>query len=230
MVGIGGRRLAQIEPVRPAEVARIGVAAGTRGAELFLKAFELAELGQERPGFQRVAVISVREQAHDAAAAADRGFESEHRLDGVGAGAHHLARRPALGIDGKAARHRASNVRPQLPQDRSRAVDGLDVPAQRQHIAPIAIGVEQRIQQAVVGARQRVLELGEPIVGGYRKIVGLVEHGRFSSPAVFAAFSLVRTLYPSGRAQNGRDEITPIPRACRICPSSGGTRPLRVSR
>ncbi len=33
------------------------------------------------------------------------------------------------------------------------AVDGLDVPAQRQHVAPVAVGMEQCLQQAVVGLR-----------------------------------------------------------------------------
>ena len=103
--------------------------------------------------------------------------------------------------------------RPQLVEDRVGAVEGLDVPAQRQHVAPIAVAVKQRVQQTVVGPRQRFLELRQPIVGAYRNVVGLVEHARFSSPAVCAAFSCIRSLYPFGMAQKGRDEMPPIPTA-----------------
>ena len=69
-VGIFGRRLAQIEPVRPAEIARIGLAARPRDAELLLEAFQLLQRGQQRPGFQPVAVGGIRDQAQDAVAAA----------------------------------------------------------------------------------------------------------------------------------------------------------------
>ena len=75
-----------------------------------------------------------------------RGLELEDRLDRVGAGAHHLARRPAVGIDRKAAWRGARGACLQLVQDRVGAVDGLDVPAQRQHVAPIAVGMKQRVR------------------------------------------------------------------------------------
>ena len=109
-VGIAGRRLAQVEPVGAAKIARIGVAARARDAELLLKTLEFAELGQQRPGLQPVAVVRIRDQPDDAAAAPDAGFELEDRLDRVGAGAHHLARRGAVGIDRKAARRGAAGA------------------------------------------------------------------------------------------------------------------------
>ena len=37
----------------------------------------------------------------------------------------------------------------QLSYDRVRAIDGLDVPAQRQHVAPVAIGMKQGFEQGV---------------------------------------------------------------------------------
>ena len=49
--GIFDLRLAQVEPVRAAKIPRIGFAARPLGAELFLKTLELAEFGQQRPGF-----------------------------------------------------------------------------------------------------------------------------------------------------------------------------------
>ena len=98
-VGIAGGCLAQVEPVGAAKIARIGVAARALDAELFLETFEFAKLGQQRPGLEAVAVVRIRDQADDAAAASDLGLELEDRLDRVGARAHHLARRGAVGID-----------------------------------------------------------------------------------------------------------------------------------
>jgi len=43
VVGIFGLRLAQVEPVRPAEIARIGVAARPRRAQLLFKAFQFLQ-------------------------------------------------------------------------------------------------------------------------------------------------------------------------------------------
>jgi hypothetical protein len=65
-------------------------------------------------------------------------------------------------------------------------------------------------EQVVIGPGERILELREPIVCVDRNIAGFVEHARFSSQAVFAAFSLYRTLYSFGIEQKGRDEMPPI--------------------
>ena len=200
-VGIFGLGLAQVEPVRAAKIARIGVAARPRDAELFLKTLQFFQRRQQRPGFQPAAVAGIRGQPHNAVAAALPGFELEDRLDRAGAGARHLARRRAIGIDRKPAGRGADGVSLQLLQDRVRAVDGLDVPAQRQHVAPIAVGMKQRFQRAVVRLRERVLELRQPVVHGYRNIVRFVEHARFSAPAVFAAVPYTDPIPISDRAE-----------------------------
>src|SRR5947199_10453816 len=75
----------------------------------------------------------------------------------------------------------------------------------------MAVLAKQGFQQAVVGPGQRLFELREPVVGRNRNILGLVEHERFSSLAVCAAFSLSLSLYPFGTAQKGREEISVIP-------------------
>jgi hypothetical protein len=49
--GVLRLRLAQIEPVGSAKIPRIGFAARPLGADLLLKPLELAEFGQQRPGF-----------------------------------------------------------------------------------------------------------------------------------------------------------------------------------
>ena len=87
----------------------------------------------------------------------------------------------------------------------SRAVDGLQCPAQRQHVAPIAVRVKQRFQRTIVGLRQRVFELREPTVRGDRNIVRFVEHARFSAPAVCRGGFPDRSLYRFGIAQKGRE-------------------------
>jgi hypothetical protein len=46
----------------------------------------------------------------------------------------------------------------------------------------------QRLQQDRIGLCERVFELGQPVFGGDRNIIGFIEHARFSSPAVYAAF------------------------------------------
>ena len=91
------------------------------------------------------------------------GFEFEDRLDRTGAGAGDLARGGAVGIDGEAggcrpaARHSAA-----LAKWRP-AVDGLQRPAQRQHVAPIAVGVKQGFQERRRRARPARFELRQPV-------------------------------------------------------------------
>src|SRR6202035_3433437 len=63
-------------------------------------------------------------------------------------------------------------------QDGIGAIDGLQVPAQRQHIAPIAFGMEQGFEQAVVGPGEGAFELRQPVFGGDRNIVRSVQHWR----------------------------------------------------
>ena len=112
------------------------------------KPFSSSKRGQQRPGLQAVAVVGIRDQPDDAAAAPDLGFELEDRLD-------------------RSRCRRASPCAARRDRDRSqsrwaprcgpaacsafrmasRAVEGLEVPAQRQHVAPVAVGMEQRLQQ-----------------------------------------------------------------------------------
>ena len=61
-----------------------------------------------------------------------------------GAGARHLARRGAVGIDAEAGRRGAAGVGLQLAAGWRRApLMVCSVPAQRQHVAPIAVGMKQ---------------------------------------------------------------------------------------
>jgi hypothetical protein len=81
------------------------------------------------------------------------------------------------------------------------------------------------MQQGAIGLSERFLELSKPIVGGYRTVVRPVEHARFPSPAVCAAFFLRWSLYPFGTMQEGREEISPIPIATASDPGPAGRAP-----
>jgi len=61
-------------------------------------------------------------------------------------------------------------------EDGVAAIDGLQRPTQRHRIAPIAVGMKQILQRAVIGLGQRTFKLRQPVFGGNRNVVGLVEH------------------------------------------------------
>ncbi len=128
-VGIFGSGFPQVEPVGAAKIARIGLAAGPRYSELLFKTFQFVERREQRPGFDGVAVAGIWNQPQNPAAAALRGFKLEDRLDGIGAGAHPLARRGPIGIDRKTGGPGAPCLGFQRCQDCIGAVEGLDVPA-----------------------------------------------------------------------------------------------------
>src|SRR6185312_9110748 len=76
---------ALVEPVGPAEVARIGLAGGAPAPDPLLMAPELLERGEQAPGAQRPAVLAC--QPHHAAAAPVDRLEVEDRLHRLDAGA-----------------------------------------------------------------------------------------------------------------------------------------------
>jgi hypothetical protein len=119
-VGIFGGGLAQVEPVGPAEVARIGLSAWTCMALLLLEALQFLECRQQRPGLQPVAIAGIGDQPHDAVATAGRRLEFEDRLDRGGAGAHHPAGGGALGIDAEIMRRAAAGHVPAVPRGSQR--------------------------------------------------------------------------------------------------------------
>jgi hypothetical protein len=154
------------------------LAARPRRPELFLKTFQFIECRQQRPGLQRVVIIGIADQPHDSAAAADGGFELEDCFDCGRARALHGAGRGTGRVDRETCRPGAARIRVQLAQDRVRAADRLDVPAQRQHVAPMAVGMKQGFEQAVVGFCERAFELRQPVVRGNPDIVSPVQHLR----------------------------------------------------
>src|SRR5581483_12066303 len=93
--GVG---LAQVEPVRAAEVARVRLPDRAQLADALLVALDLVERGVEGPGLERAA-LALGKQAQHAAAASDARLEAEERLERARSGALRVARRGALGVD-----------------------------------------------------------------------------------------------------------------------------------
>jgi hypothetical protein len=117
-----------------------------RPADLLLVALQFLERGHQGPGPERA--VGVRRQPHDAVAAPVLGLEPEDRLDRVAAGAHHLARRRAVWID-LDMRRPARGA--QSLHDGVAAADRLEPPGERQHVAPMAVSVEQGRERCRVG-------------------------------------------------------------------------------
>ncbi len=118
-------------------------------------ALELVERREQRP---RLAVA----QAQVPAAAADRGLERDPRLgDAVGLG-RRLGRAPAARL------HARERVLEHVA-DAVAALDGLDVPGERDEVAPEAVVGEQLGGGGGVARGQRLLEAREPLVdlGGH---------------------------------------------------------------
>src|SRR6185312_16826108 len=104
-----------------------------------------------------------RREPQHAAAPALRRLELEDRLERIGAGAHDGTGRRAAGIDGETGRPRPLHPRHQSIHDRIGTTQRVDVPAQCQHIAPMAVGVEQALERSDIAAGQSLLEPGKPV-------------------------------------------------------------------
>src|SRR5207249_105255 len=130
---------------------------------LFMAA-QLFQRSEQRPGARRV-VVALGEKAQQAAAAAGGRLEAEDRLDAFRAGARRMARRGARRIGAKAGSAHARRFERELRSDRASAAQGADLPAERQHVAPVAVGAEERYKRGSVARIERVLEAREPVVG-----------------------------------------------------------------
>jgi hypothetical protein len=69
-------------------------------------------------------------------------------------------------------------MRFQLSKNGVPAVDGPDVPGQGQYIAPMAVGMKQRLEQDIVASRKSLLERREPVVRNRREGLRFSEHPR----------------------------------------------------
>src|SRR5207245_2545480 len=84
----------------------------------------------------------------------DQSLELEDRLDRVSAGARHMAGRSPMRIGPETGRMGAPGMRLQLLKYSFPAVDRPDVPGQGQHVAPMAVGMKERLEQDLVASRK----------------------------------------------------------------------------
>src|SRR5204863_4518210 len=99
-------------------------------------------------------IFFVGEKTQYSIAAALSGLELEDRLDRFSAGARHVAGRSPMRIGPETGRMGSPGMRLQLSKYSFAAVDRPDVPGQGQHVAPEAVGMEERTEQGPVAVRQ----------------------------------------------------------------------------
>jgi hypothetical protein len=174
-IGILNRGLTLIEPVGASEIPRVGLAARPRNSLLLLISFQFIECRQQRPGLQPVTVAGIRDQPQNPAAASDGSFEFENRFDGAAARARDVARRRAVRINSEILWRRGPGAGLQFFQDGIGAVDRLQGPAQRQHVAPKTVGMKQGAQRAAIGPGDCAFEMRQPACRGHRNVVGFVQ-------------------------------------------------------
>ena len=86
------------------------------------------------------------------------------------------ARRGAVGIRFETGRLHPAALRDQRARDGIEAADGLDVPGEGEHIAPMAVGNKQALERRVVPCRERLPEPRQPMVGHGRQGLGFGQH------------------------------------------------------
>jgi hypothetical protein len=176
--GIFGGGFAQVEPVGPAKVARIDLALRPRSSEPLLVSLQFFERRQQRPRFERVAVIGVRREPQDAGTAALRRFKAEDCFERIGAGASHVAGRRPARLEFEASWTVAGGMGWKLAQDRIGTVDGLDLPRQGEHTASMTVGMKQRLEARAARCRERRFEPRQPTLRNRCQAVRSGQHWR----------------------------------------------------
>src|SRR5258708_28852820 len=77
--------------------------------------------------------------------------------------------RGPTGICPETSRMGSRGMRFQLSKNSLQAVHRPDVPGQGQHVAPMAVGMKERLEQEVVACRKSPLERREPMVRDRRE-------------------------------------------------------------
>jgi len=144
--------LALLQPGPAAGVHAVLDAPVPAFAAVLLEALELLQRGQQRPGL-------AADQPQVAAAAAGAGLEGEPALgDATGLGTFALD----LPVRGLRLAHRAFEHR----ADRVGALGGLEVPGERDEVAPVGVVAEHRGGGGMVAAGDGGAERVEPALDG----------------------------------------------------------------
>ena len=106
--------------------------------------------------------VIVWDEAQHALATAIGGLESKNRLDRIAAGSGNLTRLRPLRIDHEPTRPSAADMRLQQRHDLLSATHRLNIPTQRQYIAPMTFMVKKRFDGQPITGRERALKLRQP--------------------------------------------------------------------
>src|SRR5207245_3184777 len=139
----------------------------------------LVKRRQQRPCLGHAAVIGIASEAQHAAAATLRRFKAKDGFDRIGAGAPHVAGRSAIEVYLETRRTRAAGMRCKLAHNRIRAADRLDVPAQGEHIAPMAVSMKQPLEARAAWRCECCFELRQPTLRNRRDGVRSGQHWRY---------------------------------------------------
>src|SRR6266545_8268602 len=71
-------------------------------------------------------------------------------------------------------------MRAELAQNCLRTADRLDVPGQRQHIAPMTVGMKQGLEAGSAWCCERAFELRQPTLRSRRDAICSGQHGRYT--------------------------------------------------
>ena len=165
-IDIGARFAQPVAPVLGAEIART-VGLGPH-FERFLVSLELFQRGDDGPGAQ--AGVGIGREAHDAGAAAQRGFEFEQGFDRFDAGTADPARRRSLRGNMKVSWRGARERFAQCRSDCGAARHRLDGPGEGQHVAPETVGMEAVGDSIGIARLQCSFEAREPSLRVRRRV------------------------------------------------------------
>ena len=164
---LGRLRLARFPPRLPVPARAVLGAHRAARPVGFLVPLQLLQRGQEGPDPPFL-------ESHVSVAASDAGLELDPGLDQAVA-----ARRELVRVDAEAARFDRGQLRLEQFAHAALTLDGLDVPGERDQVAPEAVGAEELDGGVDVAALERVGQSRQGLLG--EGLMGLVEHGR--SPA-----------------------------------------------
>ena len=143
-VGIRAALTQPVQPVLAAELPSAAIRLHLRRQGPRRLSVQCVQRSQQVPREQSMRVVRVGHQAQHPDARAMRGGEFDQGFDGLGSGAADPARRRAPSRKPKSPGLRARHGSRQRRFNRRTPIHRLQVPGKGEHIAPMAIGKEQR--------------------------------------------------------------------------------------
>jgi len=190
-VGVSLLLAAAVEPILRAVIAHVLL--DLRTLVGFFVPAQLLQIRHQHPGEQARWLLRIGDETQRCVRAAERGVEFDQRLDALRACARHPARRGSMRRNVKTVRLRARQRLAQTSLDLGASELRLDVPGEREHVAPHPVRQKQLCSGVCIATGERRLEAREPI-GGLRRRVRLLSFGEVHhvSPRALAKTSFRR--------------------------------------